>query len=121
LSAPATVFRVYRRLPPEPESYDWTATHLNATPADYRAESFFTVRWKKPAADGDRYSAHICRAMDDSLFVAHWNLRATLSTPPAQMPEPDRTKLAGLLGKIAGASDYASALTWYRQFEDAAL
>jgi hypothetical protein len=121
LSAPAAVFRVFRQAPPEPDSYDWTGTHLNATPADYRGESFFTVRWKKPAAQGDRYSAHICRAMDDSLFVAHWNLRTVLSTPPAQMPKPDRQKLAGLLDKIAATTDYASALSSYRQFEDAAL
>ena len=120
LSASAAVFRVYRKPPPEPE-YDWGVTRLLATEANYRVESFATIRWRKPAIDGDSYSAHICRAMDDSLFLAHWKKRDQLSNPPANIPEPDRTKLADLLTNIRSSADYASVSEFYGQLDDAAL
>jgi hypothetical protein len=74
VSGPAPVFRVLRDPPPTP-TYTWNVTRLLATRANYRDESFFTMRWDNPGAG---YHAHVFRAMDSSLFLAHWKLSNAL-------------------------------------------
>jgi hypothetical protein len=80
VSGPAPVFRVMRDRPPTP-TYTWNVTRLLATRANYHDESFFTVRWNNPGAG---YHAHVFRAMDSSLFLAHWNMSGLLpiGAPP---------------------------------------
>jgi hypothetical protein len=79
VSGPAPVFRVLRDPPPAP-TYTWNVTRLLATRANYRDESFFTMRWDNPGAG---YHAHVFRAMDSSLFLAHWNLNGSLAVANA--------------------------------------
>lgn len=79
ISGPAPVFRVLRDPPPAP-TYTWNVTRLLATRANYRDESFFTMRWDYPGAG---YHAHVFRAMDSSLFLAHWNLSGALAVAGA--------------------------------------
>jgi hypothetical protein len=110
LSGPATVFRVHRDPPPIP-TYNWGVTRLFATRPDYHDNSFFTVRWNKPT-DGP-YSAHILRAMDNSLFLAHWNSEVEI-LPPANVPNDVLQLIKSFLGKFdTRRTQYDSCLkTW---------
>ncbi|MCQ6557242.1 hypothetical protein NNL21_00850 [Paenibacillus mendelii] len=71
VSAPATVYRVLRGRParpvPPPDS-----EQVWATPADYHDKSFFTYRFRR----ADHLSAHLYRAMDDTLFRVDWRIRS---------------------------------------------
>jgi hypothetical protein len=128
LSGPAPVFRVMRDVPPPP-TYTWNATRLYATRANYHDDSYFTVRWDNPGAG---YHAHVFRAMDNSLFLAHWKLDGLL--PTSGLPPPVRKRLGRFekyktqyaafktLGKDAEAQlEYSGASKLYDQLDDATL
>lgn len=128
LSGPAPVFRVWRKLP-DPPTYTWNATRLYATRANYHDNSYFTVRWDKPGAG---YHAHVFRAMDNSLFLAHWKPDVLLPTTGLPLSvrkrlgrfEKYKTQYAAFkaLGKDAEAQiEYAGASTLYDQLADATL
>lgn len=129
LSGPAPVFRVWRD-PPPPATYTWNATRLYATRANYHDDSYFTVRWDKPDKAG--YHAHVFRAMDNSLFLAHWKPDVLLPTTGLPLSvrkrlrrfEKYKTQYAAfkMLGKDAEAQiEYAGASKLYDQLDDATL
>ena len=72
LAGPATIFRVWRQRPKAPAEIPWKASRLVATKADYHGKSYFTFRWSKPATPEERehLTAHVFRALDDSVFLA---------------------------------------------------
>jgi hypothetical protein len=117
LSGPATVFRVLRDPPPVP-SYNWNVTRLYATKANYQAKSFFTLRWNKPATGP--YFAHVLRAMDHSLFLAHWSLTAPISTPTSGAPPAIPAFLTSFDAHKTN-NEYAAASALYDQLDDASL
>ena len=102
VSGPAPVFRVLRDPPPAP-TYTWNVTRLLATRANYRDESFFTMRWDNP---GTGYHAHVFRAMDSSLFLAHWKLSGALATAGAP---PGISALSGFAAHKASFNAHSAA------------
>ncbi|MHB8270289.1 fibronectin type III domain-containing protein [Bradyrhizobium sp.] len=102
VSGPAPVFRVLRDPPPTP-TYTWNVTRLLATRANYRDESFFTVRWNNPGAG---YHAHVFRAMDSSLFLAHWKLSGALAVAGAP---PGISVLSGFDARKASFTAHSAA------------
>jgi hypothetical protein len=101
VSGPAPVFRVLRD-PPSTPTYTWNVSRLLATRANYRDESFFTMRWDNPGAG---YHAHVFRAMDSSLFLAHWNLSGSL---PVGAP-PGISVLSGFAARKANFDTHTAA------------
>ncbi len=71
----AKVFRVRREPPPTPLVPSSDSDKVLATPADYHSHSYYTYRWLPQP----HLKAHICRALDDSLFRADWKRRQTSS------------------------------------------
>ena len=116
-SGPATVFRVLRDQPPAP-TYVWSVTKLIATKADYKGKSRFTVRWNKPATGP--YFAHVLRAMDNSLFLAHWNLTAPISIPTSGAPPAIPAFLASFAAHKTN-NEYAAASALYDKLDDVSL
>jgi hypothetical protein len=105
LSGPAPVFRVLRDPPPAP-TYTWNATRLFATRANYHDDSFFTVRWNNPGA---AFHAHVFRAMDSSLFLAHWKRSGAL---PVSGAPPGISVLSGFdARKVSFNTHMATAAT----------
>jgi hypothetical protein len=107
VSGPAPVFRVLRDPPPTP-TYTWNVTRLLATRANYRDESFFTMRWDNPGAG---YHAHVFRAMDSSLFLAHWNLSGQLPVggPPGISVLSGTSVLPGFAARKANFAAHSAA------------
>jgi hypothetical protein len=102
VSGPAPVFRVLRDPPPTP-TYTWNVTRLLATRANYRDESNVTIRWNNPGAG---YHAHVFRAMDGSLFLAHWKLNGPLSVAGAP---PGISVLSGFDARKASFTAHSAA------------
>lgn len=131
LAGPATIFRVQRALPAAPPDDVWDASRLQATRADYRRKSFFTVRWKKPdAAKRPHYKAVVLRAMDETLFMEDFDQARTfplaLSIPSHWSASRAATVTAelsaqGAYGIIRGQSSLDVALPLYRALSDDAV
>lgn len=125
--APATVFRVLRTKPAPPAPAT-TGERVFASPADWRDRSFYTYRWRP----SPNLKLHICRALDESVFLADWDHRP-LPTPlvfPDETAEPrwnaaTRQKVTDALDPLNGfAHDdlgTAAAMAHYRALSDDAL
>ncbi|MDQ0078268.1 hypothetical protein [Arthrobacter oryzae] len=66
---PATVYLVRRTPPPAPQVPPADGDAVLATPADYRGESFYSLRWL-PLPN---LLTHVSRALDHTLFTTDWN------------------------------------------------
>jgi hypothetical protein len=75
LVSPAKIYRVLRSKPPAPGALDDSEKVL-ATKATFLGISYFTFHWPKNGT----FSAHIFRALDDTLFQVDWERRASDST-----------------------------------------
>jgi hypothetical protein len=73
---PAKVVRVRRVAPPAPVPPP-DSERVWATPADYHSHSYYTFRWQPQP----NLKAHVCRAVDDSIFQVDWARRAFQPTP----------------------------------------
>lgn len=69
-SSPAKIYRVWRQTPLAP-AIPPNSERVFATPADYHDRSYYTYRWRPQPF----LHAHICRAVDESIFTLDWNTR----------------------------------------------
>lgn len=84
VSAPATVFRVKRDLPPPPQPVA-DSEAVFASRADYRNRSYYTYRWRvRP-----HHKLHVFRALDHSVFQTDWanRPRAPLASGDPAFPD----------------------------------
>lgn len=134
--APATIYRVWRELPPAPAAVMDDARYW-ASPADYHDRSFFTFRWKPEPL----LKLHVFRALDDALFQADWARRPAADPLdasqadrfPAGWNQAGRQQVADALNHLetlvpdpnadadAVAAAARAALAYYGQLSDAAL
>ncbi len=70
-SSPAKIHRVWRQAPPVP-AVPPDSERVFATPADYHSRSYYTYRWRPQPL----LRAHVCRAVDESVFTLDWTTRA---------------------------------------------
>jgi len=113
--AATPVYRVWLD-PVKPPVSVWK-TPLIATKANYKSESYFTVRWNNP---GPGYYTHVLRAMDSAIFLELWKLNPATSLPTTGAP----TAIAAFLTAFAALqtpSQYQAALTLWATLDDASL
>jgi hypothetical protein len=122
VGATATIFRVRREPPPAPPLPP-DAERVFATPADYHGRSYYTYRWRLPAAN---WKAHIFRALDDAVFRTDWSQRPRPALAASQLeffPDPTveprwdevkRGQVAEELNHLNSLTDKALALAYYR-------
>jgi hypothetical protein len=117
LAGPAPVFRVLRD-PVETPKFTWNVTRLYATKANYKDESYFTVRWNKPV---NAKSAHVYKAMDSTIFVAHWRLTSPLTPPGTPVPPPAIPAFLASFNTYKTSNNYTAAAALYNQLDDVTL
>ncbi|MCD0168139.1 hypothetical protein [Deinococcus sp. 23YEL01] len=125
VGSPATIFAVRREQPLPAQLPPGAPGRVYATPADYSAQSQFTFRWIAQAG----LSVHLFRALDETVFRTHWNLRpfavdaANRRLFPAEphWDEPKRTEVATAIETLNTLTDYAVASAIYRALPDDTL
>ena len=128
VGGPAKVVRVWRILPPAPV-VPADSERVYATPADYQGRSYYTFRWTSL----DNLTAHVFRALDESVFLADRRLRprtplsaaTDAASFPAEWDQAKRTQVAVELNALNGFPDTdggrAAAMAAYRALSNDGL
>jgi hypothetical protein len=128
VGGPAKIFVVRRTPPPAPVAPP-DSERVFASPADYHSESFYTFRW----APSPSLKTHVYRALDDTLFKADWERRASDNRDldpnqtqlfPAEWNAAKRAQTANELNQLntfGHDADKAGAFGVYRSLSNDAL